>query len=211
MAVTTKFNGKCPNFVFPLFLSGNSFNSLLVENLLHSHRFLNQNFIFEVNIGLWAKLSWPTMWQTWRHLSLEVSIKSFYSINFCFQWYKKYKNRPRNTRIIQLVENNVARFCGPWCSFATACLYIHEQLLNAECLQRVKNYFRSTVKQKRHNHVIYHTIWCISFLRGICLRFSVTERLPSNLTGSHWVWITKFEVAFGSYLNGLEFLESFGD
>jgi len=26
----------------------------------------------------------------------------------CFQWYKNYKNRPRNARVI--VENNVASF-----------------------------------------------------------------------------------------------------
>ena len=31
-----------------------------------------------------------------------------WSIYSCFQWYKNYKNRPRNARAV--VENNVASF-----------------------------------------------------------------------------------------------------
>jgi len=31
-----------------------------------------------------------------------------WSVHSCFQWYKNYKNRPRNARVV--VKNNVASF-----------------------------------------------------------------------------------------------------
>ena len=41
---------------------------------------------------------------------------SLLSIHSCFQWYKNYKNRPRNTRVI--VENKAAP------SFRTRCTVV---------------------------------------------------------------------------------------
>jgi len=47
--------------------------------------------------------------QLWRHQAIKkVSYIWLWSIHSCFQWYKNYKNAPRDARVI--VENKVAPF-----------------------------------------------------------------------------------------------------
>jgi len=58
--------------------------------------------IFRSAVTVNCKLLWRVMWCSY-DISKPLNISKLYSISFCFYRYKKYKNRPRNARVI--IEN----------------------------------------------------------------------------------------------------------
>jgi len=78
------------------FLLGNSLNSLLAENLLHSHRFLIKILSLKLNIRsiihLHSKLSWRAMWRNYgRHNRWGTTKLVNHSVEYSFHFTLVHK------------------------------------------------------------------------------------------------------------------------
>jgi len=71
-----------------------------------------------------------------------VNYTLLWSIHFCIQWYKNYKNRPKNARVI--VENKVVPFYATLCRISVWNLVWILQAVSEKLTKSLRGYFFQT-------------------------------------------------------------------